>query len=77
MHKQLSTEQLQALTELATLAGGTLRSITLARVCDRCLDEDKEAHPFSVTDSDGTYWHHLCNECWEELFLSDEGEAQL
>jgi hypothetical protein len=76
MHKQLSTEQLQALNELATLAGGALRSITLARICDKCHDEEKEASPYGVTDGDGKYWHHLCNECWEELFFIEEGEAQ-
>ncbi len=80
MHKQLSTEQLQALTELATLAGGALRSVTLARICDRCHDEEKEASPYGVTDGDGKYWHHLCHECFLELsadyFADDLDEAQ-
>ncbi len=72
MYKAPSDEMVNVLNALALELGGQLRSVALLRICDRCHDEEQEAHPFSMTDSDGKYWHHLCNECYEDLFLGED-----
>lgn len=80
MHRLPSDEMLNALNAVALELGGQLRSVALLRICDRCHAEEKEAHPYGVTDGNGKYWHHLCYECFldvsAEYFADDLNEAQ-
>ncbi len=70
MYAEIKPKIIKKIEELMADLGGEPKSITLNRICDCCEDEAKEAFPYGVNDSDGKYWNHLCNECFDELGCS-------
>ena len=65
MRREPSKEVLEFFASLAEQLGippGTPFHINMPIICDRCLDDNKEAFPYN----EGGF-HHLCNECWDEV----------
>lgn len=60
-------EFVKAFAEIAQKVGAISVHIARAWVCERCKDEEKEAHPYGVNGNDGNYWNVLCNECYDQL----------
>jgi hypothetical protein len=70
MKPALSPEIVTALARLATdLTGLPVKSIHVnqPRICDHCLDADREAFPYCVHGANGQLWQDLCNDCFDAL----------
>lgn len=83
MHKKLTPEALEMIAQMAAAAYRAAAQVNAdqpvydpsqvsfhlvpIRICDRCLDERKEAFPYYVEDASGKRWDDLCNECFDAL----------
>jgi len=78
MHEPITQETVDSMRNLITALSGTGSNkpmhITPVRVCDHCLNKDKEAHPYNVADRVGRVWQHLYNECFDDLGCNYDAE---
>ena len=74
MRKQPDECLVKAIDEMVQVLGGEPGKVIISTpiICDHCQDEDKEAFPYCVNDRTYKYWHHLCNDCFDNLGCSYE-----